>query len=302
MNDVSSVSAPRQPLPHSLAWHVAEFGLRGNSHLAGLLRRLSAPTTGLVTLPSGQVLFHDPADYVASNIYRGGYERAERWIFGQLIRRSSTVVDVGANVGIYTMTAARLVGPTGRVFAVEPGPALAKLRVAVEVAGWTNVTVVPFAMDREEGEAVMHVPAHQAGLASLRDSCDRTDGRPVDVMRLDALPGVPPGDIDVLKIDTEGYEEKVLAGAAGWLEARRVRSILLEVSPDFGDVGFVGKAALAHGFAIFKIGYSGGLRYRPTVAEVSALDVQNEPVQANYLLIRSDLVRILPFAHVKRDE
>ena len=290
----------RQPLLHRAAWRLGESGLRGKSRIGGVLRRGARAPTGLVRLPNGQVLRHDPSDHVAHTIYLGGYEPAERRIFRQLVRPNGLVVDVGANLGIYTLAASELVGPAGRVIAIEPGPALEGLRVAVDAARCGNVEIVPVAAGAAAGRAVLHVPGHHAGLASLRTTCAKSDPQVVEVARLDALPGLPAGEIDVLKVDTEGYEAEVLAGAEGWLRDRRVRAILVEVSPEFGGVGFVGAIARQHDFAIFRIGYRRGLWYRPELQPATAAQVERETTQANYLLLRSDVRRDRPLSRLMR--
>src|ERR1035441_6724268 len=72
------------------------------------------------------------------------YEPETKALLGSLIRPGMTVFDIGAHVGHYTLLAARIVGPTGRVYAFEPEPEnFALLKRNVELNGYKNVTCVP---------------------------------------------------------------------------------------------------------------------------------------------------------------
>ena len=237
-------------------------------------------------MPDRTILYSDPTDYVAQQYYHGGYERAERWACRQLVRRGGTVVDVGANIGIYTQLAAQLVGDHGRVVAFEPGPALPRLRAVT--AGLRNVDVVAAALGQRAGAAVMHVPAHQAGLASLRSGADHVDARSVRVLRLDECETVPHREIDLVKVDVEGYEGEVLLGADTLYRDELVRATLVEASPSFGSIAFVEETCDRFGLKALTLSYRVGLRYRPTAVRYSEDDVRAAG-QANVLLLRPDV-------------
>jgi FkbM family methyltransferase len=96
----------------------------------------------------------------------------EMWItraLEELIEPGMTVVDVGANVGWYTLLAAERVGPSGRVVAFEANPeTVALLRRTVDVngaRGWT--TVEPVALADREGEITLHALAEHRGTSSI---------------------------------------------------------------------------------------------------------------------------------------
>jgi FkbM family methyltransferase len=126
------------------------------------------------------------------------------------LKPGDVFVDVGANCGLFAVFAARKVGSTGRVIAIEPLPAmLERLRFNIAANGFTNVTVCPSAVGAQPGEATIHVSAKQYGHASLVG----TDGEEltVPVAPLQAIverAGVP--RIDALKIDIEGFEDRAL--------------------------------------------------------------------------------------------
>ncbi|WP_018289983.1 FkbM family methyltransferase [Verrucomicrobium sp. 3C] len=136
------------------------------------------------------------------------------------IRPGASYWDVGANVGFYTMLGSRLVGPGGRVVAIEPDPENAnRLRAAVEKNGFRNVEVAEVALSSSEG--VMALERH--GAMSRLQAAQNVDGTamvPVTVSTMEKLAerfGVP----DVVKIDVEGAEVDVLRGMGPHYQDRK---------------------------------------------------------------------------------
>jgi FkbM family methyltransferase len=162
-------------------------------------------------------------------------EPLETAVVTRLLGAGMRVVDVGANRGWYTVLAARLVGPTGTVVAVEPDPVpLAQLRVNVEANGLSNVTIIDHAVGDEEGE-FRFVTERESALSHLaRDDAD-TGARDfrVRVQRLDDLvEDTRLGTVDFVKVDVEGAELAVLAGAPQLLTAPDRPVLLVEVEAE----------------------------------------------------------------------
>ena len=135
----------------------------------------------------------------------------------ELLTPAAVCFDVGANVGFYSLLAARIVGPEGRVVAFEPHPENVKaLERNVRANGLANVVVVPKAVSRTSGGARL------AGSDRATAHLDESRGLDVDTITLDefvaAEPSLAPS---VVKIDVEGHELEVLAGAQRTLEAGR---------------------------------------------------------------------------------
>src|SRR5689334_16041566 len=109
----------------------------------------------------------------------------------RFVRPGATVIDVGANIGYNTIHAARLAGPAGRVFAVEPTPDnLEVLRGNLRAARVANVVVVPVAAGRAAGRRTFFVRGARSAVNSLfAQSCYAavTDVINVAVMPLDEL-------------------------------------------------------------------------------------------------------------------
>lgn len=144
----------------------------------------------------------------------GTYESEKQLLFGQTITKGSVVFDVGANVGFYTLLASTLVGTAGHVYAFEPLPRnISYLKEHLRLNRVENVTVIEAAVADYSG--VRHfdkTPGRAMGHLS-------TDGalevRSVALDELIASGQVPAPDF--MKIDVEGDELLVLAGAQALL-------------------------------------------------------------------------------------
>lgn len=157
----------------------------------------------------------------------GLYEREQVLLFAAAARDASVVFDVGANVGYYSMIAAKRVGPGGQVHAFEPNSSAAVLlEEHVRLNRATNVVIHRTAIADTVGELKFWDGAGaESHLAEDGPTTVRSDT--LDSMLAEnALP--PP---DLMKIDVEGAEFRVLLGAESILRTARP-SILIEVHGD----------------------------------------------------------------------
>jgi FkbM family methyltransferase len=164
----------------------------------------------------------DLAEHMASQIFwRGTYSGDELAVLAGRLSRDAAFVDVGANLGEFSLFAARRVA---RVYAFEPSADLfERLRQNVAANGWSHVTTVRSALSDRIGELTLSEPreawmdgSRQAGLGSLFPYPDAVDVRrqSVPVTTLDAfVESERPARLDVIKIDVEGSELAVLRGA-----------------------------------------------------------------------------------------
>ena len=135
-------------------------------------------------------------------------------VFEHRVAGASCFVDIGANMGIYTVFASRQLAPGGRIIAFEPHPrTLVKLRRNAELNGIEGLEIVAKAVGPQEGVAQLHVTsARNAGQNTLR-ALEKAEGDAVDVPvapLLAELQARGVAQIDVLKIDVEGYESEAL--------------------------------------------------------------------------------------------
>jgi FkbM family methyltransferase len=166
----------------------------------------------------------------------GSFEPNEFAFLDKILRPGMVFVDVGANDGYYTLFAARRVGPAGRVVAAEPSSReRAHLQRNLGRNGLDNVAVIPAAIGAISGLADLHL-AHgvHAGHNTLggfaHDDVVRASLERVRIEPLDAvIARLGLARVDFVKIDVEGAEARVIAGAANVLKAMRP-TMLIEVN------------------------------------------------------------------------
>jgi len=166
----------------------------------------------------------------------GSFEPNEFAFLDRVLRPGMVFVDVGANDGYYTLFAARRVGPSGRVVAAEPSSReRAHLQRNLGRNGLDNVSVVPAAIGAAVGLADLHL-AHgvHAGHNTLgsfaHDDVVRASLERVPIEPLDAvIARLGLARVDFVKIDVEGAEARVIAGASTVLNSMRPL-LLLEVN------------------------------------------------------------------------
>jgi FkbM family methyltransferase len=183
-----------------------------------------------VRLPFG-VWFIARDDYLGSTLTFDGFEPAERAFVQRFLTPGMTVLDIGAHHGLYTLLAAKLVGPTGKVFAFEPSPRERKaLALNVTLNRCKNVSLQPLALGGQEGLFDLHIAGDgMTGFNSFRPSVDagKTLKVSVRVTTLDNwITATGIHRVDFIKLDVEGGELSVLSGARELL-TRQPRPIIL---------------------------------------------------------------------------
>jgi FkbM family methyltransferase len=167
--------------------------------------------------------------------FRGSYSGSQLELLQRLLPPEGVFIDVGANQGEFTVTAA-LIAPRGRVLAFEPvAKYRSRLQVNIELNGFSHVTVFPFGLGDEIGtlpiydskQAFSDGTRHE-GLPTLFKTTQRNSFREtVDIRRLDDI--ILESDlqrIDVIKLDIEGAEFFALKGAVKSLKRFRPKLIL----------------------------------------------------------------------------
>ncbi|HHC71765.1 MAG TPA: FkbM family methyltransferase [Thiotrichales bacterium] len=163
-------------------------------------------------------------------ILYGEYEPAEMALLAREVKEGETVMDVGANIGLFTLHLSRLVGASGVVHAVEPDPDnLRLLRENVSRNRCGNVRIHDCALGVDEGSAGLYQSPTNRGNLSLAPLHGLDAPLPVQVVRGSRLLEEAGGSASVVKVDVEGYEPQVLEG----LQPFRPRLILFEYHPPY---------------------------------------------------------------------
>ena len=207
---------------------------------------------------SGYRVRCDLSDSVQRSLfYTGTYEPKTTGLIREALRPGDTFLDVGANVGHYTLLAASVVGSKGRVHAVEASRATAeRLEETVtrnELGGVVSVHLAAAADRRYEATVHAAEGEHAIGMRNIRPEQDgvaieRVEAWPLD----DLLPDVRP---DVVKVDVEGSDLRALVGMRKLLESARPRLVIVE-SQDQLLASFGDSAAGIDGF-MSELGYRG---------------------------------------------
>lgn len=164
----------------------------------------------------------------------------EPWIEPHVLSRltpGAVFVDAGANMGYYSILCARAVGGEGRVFSFEPNPRLHRiLRENMQINGLSQATAYNCALAARGGRKTLWVQPGEAGGGFLTNDPNAdntgTGHQPVEV-EVRRLDDVLPAEIavDVLKVDVEGFEPEVVAGALAVIRRSPRLSLVIEVSP-----------------------------------------------------------------------
>ncbi len=230
-------------------WRVLRWAVQNVRRVGGTMKQTTVRTV------QGFRFTCDLDDWIGQYVFvTGDYEEPTALLMSQLVMPGDTVVDVGANVGFFTLLLSRLVGPAGRVIAFEPMPhALSRLKTHLSLNRCDNVTVLESAVGAGSGTTRLYLgPRHHTSISSLqpRDGAATVE---VACTSLDAaLSGH--GRISLVKIDTEGWEPAVIAGANRLRASEAPPFVIAEVSePGWPD------ALVACGFEMYVIEH-GGIR------------------------------------------
>ncbi len=178
-------------------------------------------STVTLTMADGvKVVVPDSLDLITPYVLREQQDWFEDEIkfLRRLLQPGHKVVDIGANYGLYALSMAQTVGPSGQVWAFEPASATAALlRESIEANRFGYVTLEQCAMSETEGTAQLSMHSQSELNALIHD---KESTQPTEAVRLVTLDGYADKcgweDIDFIKIDAEGEEVNILKGGADY--------------------------------------------------------------------------------------
>ena len=190
------------------------------------------PAPCVVKLRSGALIRVNPTDYIQLMIYYfGTFEPHCLPYLQRCVDKGGTVVDVGANIGVYTLESSLIVGRTGRVIAIEAAPPHVKaLKDNIKLNKLNNVSLIESAVGDSTGQVTLarsrgsNLGMFTLGSVSGEEKYDVTL-RPID----DLLEEQEIKSIDLIKMDIEGSEYRALCGASRTLTKYRP-TLLIELN------------------------------------------------------------------------
>jgi FkbM family methyltransferase len=211
-------------------------------------------------------------------VYAPIYNAQGRWephVVGtcvRMLRPHEVFFDIGANAGMVTLETRALVADSVRIFSFEPQPTLAEsLRRSIAINGYRNIDVFECLLGDEDGRTELFLTSHAIHASMIpREKSFQKISLPLH--RIDAL--VKSGECalpDIVKIDTEGAEQKILRGMAETIRSA-APSLVFEADENMARFGYSGEDLVEflrslHDYRIFSILPNGQLKpWAPRVA------------------------------------
>jgi len=159
--------------------------------------------------------------------------KTDKLFFVKSLSQGMHVVDVGANIGLYSLFIAKCVGPEGKVYSFEPEAAMAnalKHSLSLNKINWIDVYPVAVGAKSGLGKLEYHVLNHGDTWMNINTNPTKADPDSIPIVSLqEALKGKK---VDLIKIDVQGWEDGVIEGAAELLVINPKVKIYFEFMPE----------------------------------------------------------------------
>lgn len=172
------------------------------------------------------------------------HEEATTALFKKVVKPGNVVLDLGANMGYFTLLAARLVGESGKVFAFEPEPKnFNYLKRNIDLNGYSNVEAIQKAVSSKKGKTKLFICSYDSGHHTI-EQCDGIEvysqGKPfeknwieIDTVALDEFLEDKTEKVDTIKMDVEGAEALAVLGMRNILRNNKKIKLFIEYFPIF---------------------------------------------------------------------
>jgi FkbM family methyltransferase len=211
-------------------------------------KRIQYKTLKLFNIPfkynllDGKTIKFYPKGQIALGMYKNYFEHQELEVYQKIIKSGMTVVDAGANIGLYSLIASKLVGPKGKVFSFEPSKkTFTRLLENIKLNKCNNITPIDTGLGDQEnltltlqqdagnGDAERYLsPTNNENIRGNTVTPKIEEEQVVIDMLDNCLERFGVKKIDFLKIDTEGFEYYILKGASKVIQNSPNIMILLE--------------------------------------------------------------------------
>ncbi len=194
-----------------------------------IIKKLRSPVVKI----EGHIIHLDPEDSLRLST-RGYYEPFVIDIAQKYLKQGDIVLDIGANIGYFTLTFAKIVGPTGKVYAFEPNSEnMNILKKNVEVNGYTNVIFIEKAVSNKNGKLRLYLSDDSSTRHSVhKNEYCGSSFIEIDAVKLDDFFDVGQ-KVHFIKLDVEGAEFDALQGMSRLLGDNEKISMITEFTPTF---------------------------------------------------------------------
>lgn len=209
------------------------------------------PTTSITIVGDIGITVPESTKYMTTFILQeqGDWFEDEISFVRHFVKPGMKVIDIGANYGLYTLTMARLLGDSGKIWAFEPTAATAAcLRESIENNGFSNVQLIQAGLSDHAGKAELFTSPNSELNSLTRGGGARGRCEVIHLVTLDqCLQEFGWNDIDFIKLDAEGEEGNILKQGENMLsslsplimfELKHGHSVNLPLINQFGDIGY----------------------------------------------------------------
>ncbi|HKT29571.1 FkbM family methyltransferase [Dyella sp.] len=236
--------------------------------------------------------------------HQGYYELREELFLKKVLCGGDYFVDVGANVGAFSLLAACMVGPFGRVYAYEPNPLAADMLKHSATMNWMHerLIVSNVAVGERPGHAMLHFNPSRLGDASIADDTHvEARTRTIEYLGNDeavntsivTLDDEFPYDLPItcLRIDAEGHEAYVLRGAQRLLSRQCVDYVIVKAVEEiagkaWSDLLDALQQVCGYGYSLYTL----GINARPIPIELDAVRVGSRVIRTRNLILMNRFV------------
>jgi len=162
------------------------------------------------------------------------YEDNVKKIFLSKINKGDTVIDVGANIGFFSLLAAKKIGSRGKIFAIEPlKQANNWLKKNLKLNSFENYKVLEVAVGEKQGTMKMYKKSKSAEMIILDPTVSKDDLLICGEINIETIDNIISTKkiekVNLLKIDVEGFEHEVLLGCKESFKAKKIENIICEI-------------------------------------------------------------------------
>ena len=209
-------------------------GLGRSSFLANAYLKVAKMLLPDVIVFRGNKIYLDSPDAMSLSVFGRYSEEYELSLFESVIDNTSVVLDIGANIGLYTLTAAK---HGDKVYSFEPDPLnFSNLKKNIEANGYKNVVAVNKAVFDRSGTAhfssYSKYPLDRGNLHLITEHEEANQKhKTIDTISLDTFFSDKPKKIDIVKMDIEGSEFEALKGMKNIINANKNMKFFIEFNP-----------------------------------------------------------------------